>query len=364
MVAAFVPSLAFVTAAMLIFGPIIPPTILTRLQNTLSPLGQLGLSLLLFATLIGFTLSRLNTFIYKVFEGYFLTWRIPRIGRYNEEMANKLKREIEEQQKNIDKLRENDAEALQLEKLENDLYRLRVRYQIDFPFVEGPILPTRFGNILRAAEVYSNDRYGIDGVVVWPRLAYVIPDKYYEKIEDSNNGLAFLVNCSLLTLLLALLCLVACLYQCLVLFFVIQGRQALFYFIPIDFRFWDFYQQRAFLYFIVGIVLALGAYGFYRATLPIVAEYGNLVRSAFDLFRHDLLKQLKLEMPKNSIRERDIWRQVSEFMAIGEASGPLNFDYVPFVSGTGDNILAARARANRARKAKRVSPKGVKRSKR
>ena len=75
LVAAFIPSLAFAMIAMVVFSPILPPGPVTRLTNTLTPLGQPGLLLVVFTIVLGFTLSSLNTFIYKLFEGYVILER-------------------------------------------------------------------------------------------------------------------------------------------------------------------------------------------------------------------------------------------------------------------------------------------------
>jgi hypothetical protein len=65
LVAAFVPSLAFVTASILLIGPVVPVDVLVRIQFFLSPLeSNIGWTILLVATIVGFTLSSLNTYIY------------------------------------------------------------------------------------------------------------------------------------------------------------------------------------------------------------------------------------------------------------------------------------------------------------
>ena len=72
MIAAFIPSLAFVTACMVAFSPLVPPDFIIRVQTSLSPLDESGLVILLIATMMGFTLTSLNTYVYKLFEGYVL----------------------------------------------------------------------------------------------------------------------------------------------------------------------------------------------------------------------------------------------------------------------------------------------------
>jgi hypothetical protein len=66
---------------------------------------------------------------------------------------------------------------------------------------------------------------------------------------------------------------------------------------------------------------------FYRASFPIAVRYGNLVRASFDLFRFDLLQQLRLPLPEDSEDEYQAWRMVSELMAVGDRFGALKFEY-------------------------------------
>ena len=40
------------------------------------------------------------------------------------------------------------------------------------------LMPTRLGNILKNAEVYPKLRYGIDSVLIWPRLYPLLPDAF------------------------------------------------------------------------------------------------------------------------------------------------------------------------------------------
>src|ERR1019366_8978839 len=76
----------------------------------------------------------------------------------------------------------------------------RDRYQrlrLDFvksqmPPLESDILPTRFGNAIKAFEVYPRDIYGADGVVIWPRLTSVIPKTFGEQIQDIRSQIDFL----------------------------------------------------------------------------------------------------------------------------------------------------------------------------
>lgn len=327
LIAALVPALAFVTLTMIVFEPIMPPEIPYKIQDTLAPVGQNGILLLIMTIVLGFTLWSLNTYIYKLLEGYHLLARL-KCGR---------RRQIRKRQKLLDQLKKVEDEIAHfqahpdykrstLQELRDLQYYIMAELDLRFPPAEQAILPTGFGNILRAAEAYSADRYGIDAVRLWPRLVQVIPPSYYDKVDQSNNGLAFLVNCSILSLLFGVLCVLAAGYQGLVWYLCQAGKPKVLYFVPIDYPI-EVYQQRLYIYLVIfGLALLLSGF-FYKGTFPLVMQYGNMIRSSFDLFRFELLKQFKLELPPDSKREYDLWKKISEFIAIGERLGSLNFEY-------------------------------------
>jgi hypothetical protein len=325
LVAAFIPSLAFVTAVIVIFGPIIPPALVERLQGSFNPLNQSGLVPLLLTVVIGFTLSSLNTFIYKIFEGYILLEHFSFARSSQQKRARRLKNQLRRIERRIKRLEGKDERRLQA--LKDQRYYIASVYHLTFPPSKQAILPTRFGNILRAAETYPVTRYGIDAVPIWPRLVHVIPDQYFEKVNQSNNQLAFLINCSLLCLIFAFLCSLGSLYQYIVFRYALAQQDFPIYFIQINFVPVDIYQQRVILYLAGCGFALLWSWLFYRATLPIASRYGNMIRSSFDLFRFQLLKQLNLSLPVDSHEEYDTWRMISEFITQGDSEGRLFFEY-------------------------------------
>ena len=54
---------------------------------------------------------------------------------------------------------------------------------------EDRLLPTALGNVLRAAEDRHGQRYGLESVVVWPRLFPLLPPEYAQTIEDEVTQL-------------------------------------------------------------------------------------------------------------------------------------------------------------------------------
>src|SRR5262249_9857532 len=66
---------------------------------------------------------------------------------------------------------------------------LRQRYP-----AETDILPTSLGNALRAAERRAGDRYGLDAIVLWPRLYLVIPSKTKTAVSAARGELDLAVG--------------------------------------------------------------------------------------------------------------------------------------------------------------------------
>jgi hypothetical protein len=325
LVAAMIPSLAFITSVMLVFQPIFPGSIIQDLKSDFNPLLQYGLITLVFTVILGFTLTSLNTFVFKLFEGYVLLHHFSALRKRQIKAGRRLKRQIRYLDKKLGRMFEKDSETLSERslrirtKLRYQLRALQVEYDSTFPFSEDLFLPTKFGNILKASEAYPRDRYNIDAVPIWPRLVNVIPDKFFGFLDQKNNQLSFLLNCSVLSLLFSIACVGAILYQALLALLKTYNISQLLYFVPINLAV-NIYLQRVLLY-IGGLFLGLAlAYLFHRATLFIVSEYGDLVRSAFDLFRFDLLAQLKRNYPKDYAEELLLWDDISDFFSVGPNS--------------------------------------------
>lgn len=187
MVAAFVPSLAFITICVIVFEPMLPDPLKLQLMEN-ERIIQDAFILLLLSAILGFTLTSLNVFVTKVYEGHILIWRF-RYFKMNEQRRErrfrKWRKLIKRKMKRLDSLDSRKAKK-NLRTLRSLDESLKTRYHFDFPLNEGHILSTPMGNRLRAAEEYANDRYGIDSVVMWPRLIEVMPDDYYKKVNQGN----------------------------------------------------------------------------------------------------------------------------------------------------------------------------------
>lgn len=158
-----------------------------------------------------------------------------------------------------------------------------------YPRDRSLIRPTRLGNRLTAAEEYSYLRYRIDAVVWWPRLAAVMPGSFRDQLDDTLLPLVTLTNISLI---------------------LIADAAAGGIWLATDMR-WT----AAVLAFAALMVTAFLAY---LASLSAASSYAECVRTAFDLYRSDVLSAMHLPLPQDLIAERHLWEALTQWIYRGE----------------------------------------------
>lgn len=318
LVAGLVPSLGFVVSVAFIVEPIIPRKIALHFGFSSNPISQLTLLILVPTLILGFTLTSLNTFFIKIFEGYILLPHIPAINRIQQRKFRKQKRQLKILRKKIDRLSKHDGKAASnvISKLYEKERALVTEYQRTFPLRENELLPTRFGNILKAAEAYPMERYKIDAVPLWTRIVHVIPPNYDSRIEHTHNELTFLINCAVLSVIFSMITFIAAGYQLFLSLLSNVGKQSPIYLVQVDLPSYIYF-QRTLMYIALGLLAILAAIIFNRASLLTVDDFGHLIRSVYDLFRFDLLRQLRQKLPKDSDEDLDVWTRVSNFVNVG-----------------------------------------------
>lgn len=150
-----------------------------------------------------------------------------------------------------------------------------------YPVREAELLPTRLGNVLRAAEAYPGDdeRYGLDAVFFWPRLYLVLPTEVRTQVEEYRSGVDRMVVLASLAVAFPVVALAPV---------GLAGT---------GWRAW-----------LLGCVVALlVAVLTYRAAVSAAVGFGDVVRACFDLYRHTLLTQMGLAMPATLEEERQLW---------------------------------------------------------
>lgn len=228
------------------------------------------IGILLIITTSAFAIQRLDLAILRFFEGYWHPWFNP-IRRWL----------IKQQRKQIDRLnkqwetlqRKQDQTRLTAEEREE---LITIDYQLrQFPDQADRLMPTRLGNILRAAESKPGDKYGLDAIICWSRLWLVLPDGVKKELQEARADL---------------------------------NTAARIWLWGILFLIWSIWAWWAIP---VGLIVAWFAYGW---MLESSVTYGDLLESAFDLYRLELYKSLHFSLPQSPAEEREVGKQLTEYL--------------------------------------------------
>ncbi|WP_369253900.1 hypothetical protein [Streptomyces sp. R35] len=169
-----------------------------------------------------------------------------------------------------------------------------------YPYERDDVMPTRLGNVLRAAEEHSTHRYSINGVTAWPRLYVTLPETFRQIFSAAAADLDLAVTLSALGAAFA----------------VVGGGLGL-VLLP-----W------------YGTVLCCASgclvarYG-YAAAVRAAEAYGQLFRTAFDVHRWTLLDEMGLRRPSGYQAEQAQWRALDKlWFRGGVGSGdPVHLGY-------------------------------------
>jgi hypothetical protein len=159
----------------------------------------------------------------------------------------------------------------------------RRRLESGYPPDEERLLPTRLGNALRAFEDQVGQRYGLETVVVFPRLTPYLSDPVRAALDDLRDQLDIAARLCV-TLLLAT---------------VLSGVLLLAH------GWW----------LVLPATTALLAWVAYRSAIQAAVAYGEEVAVAFDLHRFEMLRGLHFALPDAAAAELTLNEQVSRFLA-------------------------------------------------
>ena len=160
------------------------------------------------------------------------------------------------------------------------------------------VMPTRLGNILKNAERYPFDRYEIHAVLIWPRLYNLFSERFIRTMAEARSSLDFMLVVSTLSSIFAI------------------GTGT--YLVIVKASGWIFL-----LCFWGGLFLAWLAY---KAALVNALLYAQQIKTGFDLYRNELLKQMRIELPQNPSEEIKIWDKVNQLLYSGNTTVSLIYE--------------------------------------
>ena len=145
------------------------------------------------------------------------------------------------------------------------------------------LLPTRLGNVLRAAEDYPSVRYGLAISVVWPRLWLVLPDSTRNELSTARQSLDERTRLLIWGLLFAI---------------------------------WSIWSWWA-------IPIAIGVVAVaYRGMFGAARVYGDLLRASFDLHRFAMYKSLSWPPPSATTSEVAHGKALTQYLHRGAEAVP------------------------------------------
>ncbi|MER5372073.1 hypothetical protein [Streptomyces sp. NPDC002553] len=153
---------------------------------------------------------------------------------------------------------------------------------LTYPRTARRTLPTRLGNVLRAAEEHG-DRYGLDAMTVWPRLYTVLPDPFLVSFAQAATAMQTGVMVSFLGAA-----------------FTVAGGTLAVLVLP--------GAGAACCVWGGALVAVLG----YRAAVRAAGPYAQLIRAAFDVHRFLLIEAMRLRLPTSPAQERAQWEQLTK----------------------------------------------------
>jgi hypothetical protein len=234
------------------------------------------------ALVAGLALSGCSYLITRAFEGYVLMrlLRWPILGLVPR-LAIALQRRGH---RRLVRIRDDDDKP--------DADRAHAAWQLDelFPHDEEDLLPTRMGNVLRAFELHSNVRWGIDGVTIWPRVSALLGSDERELHVDSMIDFYVFVNAALGASIVGV---------CLIVDKALNAPGLTF-----D---WVLYA-----------VPFLIAYALYRASIAPAIGWGGVVRASVDLHRLEVYEKLGIRAPTSFSDEREMAERINMALLYGE----------------------------------------------
>jgi hypothetical protein len=185
----------------------------------------------------------------------------------------------------------------------------------DYPVNQDDFLPTRLGNILRAAEEYSHINYGLEITVVWERLFLILPQECQKKIEYARQTLNERIR------------------------LITWGRLFLVWFLlPVITQIIPNPEKKS-ISIIADIIIIAVAVAIilislivcrvaYEGSLTAARFYGNLIRSAFDLYRFKLYDDLHWPRPTSPETEDEHGRELTTYLFRHFASPNIRFSTI------------------------------------
>jgi len=158
---------------------------IATIETAASSIGGIGV-LIIFAVsaAVAVSLQPMQFRLVQLLEGYWPAWFPPFLLRFGIWLEQRRRDRIRRRLVIVSRRIAPTAEAAARERAQAAETQLRQR----FPAQER-LLPTALGNALRASEDTVGQRYGLESVVIWPRLFPLLPDRVRDGVDDEVTQL-------------------------------------------------------------------------------------------------------------------------------------------------------------------------------
>lgn len=163
---------------------------------------------------------------------------------------------------------------------ERSEYAVLNRWRMGVPADPGDRMPTKLGDVLKAAESRSRHRYGLDSVVCWPRLWMAMPETARVEVATARVRLD-------------------------------DGARLWLW--SAFFGVWTVFAWWALVLALMGMVVG------YRVALAASSSYGQLVQACYDLYRRDLYDAMGQDFPTEPRHEVETGRRLTALLERGAA---------------------------------------------
>ncbi|MEH2214062.1 hypothetical protein [Nostoc sp.] len=228
---------------------------------------------LLMIAVSAFVVQKFDLSVLRFLEGYWSRWLQPLRRWMIQQQEHDFKRKDKRWQTLADK---KEKQVITNEELEE--YVTLDGQLMQFPSQFNRLMPTKLGNILRAAESRPYDKYGLDAVICWSRLWLVLPDGVKKELQEARSSL---------------------------------NTAARFWLWSLLFIVWIVWAWWAVPAALLGLIFA------YYWTVDAAGVYCSLLESAFDLYRLELYKSLRWPIPINPKQEQESGKQLTIYLLRG-----------------------------------------------
>ena len=221
-----------------------------------------------------FVVQRFDLAVLRWLEGYWFPWLRP-LRRWLIAREHKRSQWIDDLWQQLNRINPTQLTPEQRGELRDEL--IQCDWQQHYIPLPDQIMPTRLGNILRAAEQRPLEKYGLDAIVCWSRLWLLLSDAVKKDLQEARADLNAAARVWLWSLL-----------------FIVWTALGAWWAAP------------------VGILSAIFAY--YYWALAAARIYGELIESTFDLHRQLLYQSLRWNLPADPEVERQVGQELTQYL--------------------------------------------------